>query len=144
MKSDMTILYESIAKQPIDELEDKSHWAEVALPLVRKVFKEMNKPNAVLFKRDDGQLVVVVIENGKWDWDKLKILPMDEMKDKYDDISAVNPFEWVFCKWRDNVLTTMNQKTVIPNSSFSKMFDEGVFCQAVEEDYENQYGKDSV
>ena len=104
----------------------------------------MNKPNGVIFKRDDGQLIVVVIKDGKWDWDEIKLLHMDEMKDKYDDISASNPFEWVFCKWGEKQFTTMNQKTIIENSSFSKMFENGTFCKAVEKDYEAQYGKDSV
>jgi hypothetical protein len=142
--NNMAILNESIAKQPIDDTEDKSHWIETALPLVRRVFKEMNKPNGVLFKRDDGQLIVALIEDGKWNWDAVKFLHMDEMKDKYDDISASNPFEWVFCKWGEKHFTTMNKKTVFPNQSFSKLFEAGVFQEAVRKDYENQYGKDSV
>jgi hypothetical protein len=104
----------------------------------------MNKPNGVLFKLDNGQLCVALIKDGVWNWDEILYLHMNEMKDKYDDISAVNPFEWVFCKWGEKQFTTMNKKTIFPNQSFSKMFEAGVFQESVKIDYEMQYGKDTV
>lgn len=138
------MLNESKAKQPIDESEDKSHWADVALPLVRKVFKEMNKPNGVIFKRDDGQLIIVLIKDGKWDWDNCLVLKMEQMTDKYDDISAKDPFEFVFIKWDETKFTTMNKKTEVPHYSMLTLAEDGKLQEVIEKDYEAQYGKDSV
>lgn len=40
----MVNLLESIPYQPIEEdTENRKHWEEVALPLVRKVFEEIKK-----------------------------------------------------------------------------------------------------
>lgn len=101
-------------------------------------------PNAVIFKRDDGQLIVIVRKDGEWDWENVLHLNMDEMKDKFDDLSASNPFEWVFCNWGEKEFTTTSQKTIIPNQSFSKMFEANTFKESLKVDYETQYGKDSV
>jgi hypothetical protein len=101
---------------------------------------DINKPNGVIFKRDDGQLIVVLIKDGKWDWDDCMILHMDEMKDKHDDISAKNPFEFVFIAWNEKSFTTMNEKTIVPNTSMSKLFDEGKLQITIELDYKYQYG----
>jgi hypothetical protein len=40
-KSNMSDLLEGIPYQPIDDNEDKKHWEEIALPLVRKVFEDI-------------------------------------------------------------------------------------------------------
>lgn len=101
-----------------------------------------DKPNGVLFKRDDGNLTAVLIVDGKWDWDHCKVFNMNDVKIKHDDISAVNPFEFVFIKWdEENMkLTTENSKTVVPNYSMSKLFDEGKLQLTIEKDYEFRYG----
>lgn len=101
-----------------------------------------DKPNGVLFKRDDGNVIVVLIVDGNWDWDNCKVFNMEEMKDKYDDLSATNPFEFVFIKWdgENMKFTAMNSKSVVPNYSMSKLFDEGKLQKTIEKDYENRYG----
>lgn len=101
-----------------------------------------DKPNGVLFKRDDGNVIVVLIVDGKWDWDNCKVFNMEEMTDKYDDLSAVNPFEFVFLKWdeENKKMTTINSKTVVPYYSMSKLFNEGNLQKTIEKDYENRYG----
>lgn len=141
-KNNMANLPESVAKQPIVD-SNPEFWAEKALPLIRKVFQEM-KPNGVIFKRDDGQLIICPINDGKFDWDHVMVLNMEQMTDKYDDISAVNPFEFVFCKLEEDKFTTFNQKTTIPNTSFSKLYDSGLLEKVFQKDYENQFGTSSV
>jgi hypothetical protein len=136
----MANLPESIAKQPIDPNFDASQLVEQALPLIRKVFADLKKPNGVLFKRDDGNLIAVLIVDGKWDWDSCKVFQMEEMTDKYEDLSAKDPFEFVFIKWNEKTFTTMNKKTIVPNYSMSKLFDEGKLQKIIEKDYEKQYG----
>lgn len=136
----MANLPESIAKQPIDPNFDASQLVERALPLIRKVFADTKKPNGVLFKRDDGNLIAVLIVDGKWDWDSCKVFQMEEMTDKYEDLSVKDPFEFVFIKWNEKTFTTMNKKTIVPNHSMSKLFDEGKLQKTIEKDYENQYG----
>lgn len=141
-KDNMANLLESVAKQPIGPNDNSTKWADIAMPLVRKVFAEINRPNGVLFKRDDGNVIVVLIVDGKWDWDNCKVFNMEEMTDKYDDLSAVNPFEFVFIKWdeENKKVTTENSKTVVPNYSMSKLFDEGKLQVTIEKDYELRYG----
>lgn len=141
-KDNMANLLESIAKQPIDTNDNSTKWADIAVPLIRKVFSEINRPNGVLFKRDDGNIIVVLIVNGKWDWDNCKVFNMEEMKDKYNDLSAKDPFEFVFLNWDEETLkmTNINSKTVVPNYSLSKLFDEGKLQTTIEKDYENRYG----
>ena len=138
----MTHIQESIAKQPIDPNESNSKLAEETSTLMKKVFAELNKPNGVLFKRDDGNVIVVLIVDGKWDWDNCKFFNMEEMTDKYDDVSAKDPFEFVFLKWdEENMkMTTMDSKSVVPNYSMSKLFAEGKLQKTIEKDYENRYG----
>lgn len=138
MKDNMANLPESIAKQPINTESNSKEWGESALPLVRKVFAEL-KPNGVLFKRDDGQLIICLIKEGKFDWDNVLALNMKEIKDKHDDLMA-NPFEFVFIRFNETQFTTMNQKTTIPNYTFSKLFDEGKLIETIKVDYEQQYG----
>lgn len=101
-----------------------------------------DKPNGVLFKRDDGDVIVVLIVDGKWDWDNCKLFNTEEMTDKYDDISSKDPFEFVFLKWdEENMkMTTINSKSVVPNYSMSKLFDEGKLQKTIEKDYEKRYG----
>lgn len=138
----MANLLESVAKQPIDPNEDHSKLNEDALALVRKVFNEINKPNGVLFKRDDGNLIAVLIKENKWDWDNCIVFDMNERTNKHDDISAKDPFEFVFIKWdeENGTYTTMDKKTIIPKYSMFKLFDENKFQETIERDYEYQYG----
>jgi hypothetical protein len=105
-----------------------------------------DKPNGVLFKRDDGNVIAVLIVDGKWDWDHCKVFDMAEMTDKFDDLSAVNPFEFVFIRWNEEnkKVTTENSKTVVPNYSMSKLFDEGKLQKTIENDYELRYGPINV
>lgn len=141
-KDNMANLLESVAKQPIDPNYDPTKWADIALPLVRKAFAEINRPNGVLFKRDDGNLIVVLIVDGKWDWDNCKLFNMEEIKDKYDDLSAKDPFEFVFVKWdeENRKMTTSDSKSVVPNYSMSRLFDEDKLQKTIEKDYELRYG----
>lgn len=142
MKDDMANILESIVKQPIDPNDTSTKWKDIVMPVVRKLFDEINKPNGVLFKRDDGNVIVVLIVGSKWDWDNCKVFNMEEMKDEYDDISAIDPFEFVFIKWHeeDQKMITINSKSVVPNYSMSRLFDEGKLQKTIEKDYENRYG----
>lgn len=104
---------------------------------------EDKKPNGVLFKLDDGKLCVVLLKNNEWDWDNVHVLNTDNMDDKYDDISASDPFEFVFILWEEHRFTTCNIKTTVPNNSFIKLHDEGFLQPIIKRDYEKQYGTDN-
>jgi hypothetical protein len=67
---------------------------------------------------------------------------MELVKDKFNDLSRTNPFEYVFCHWGDTEFTVENKKTVIPNMSFSKMYDEGKLTETIRVDYNSQFVKD--
>ncbi len=139
----MTNIPEPTPRQPLDESElEYQKWAEVAIPLVKKAFDEINKkPNAVMFKLDDGRFICFVLhKNNTWDWDNVHTVDVSNMSDKYADLSAQDPFEFVFCDWSETSVKTYNQKTVIPNTSFSKMLDGGLLQKTIENDYNIQYG----
>ena len=91
------------------------------------------KPNGVLFKLDDGTVVFVLIKDGVWDWDIL-IKPKE---DYWKDLSAVNPFEWVFIFYDEinSTITTFNNKTTIENASFLKLHDSNTLKGFIEMDY---------
>lgn len=114
-------------------------------PVVKKkraktpVEKPQNKPNGVLFKLDNGQLCIVLLKETGWDWENVLHLQMDDLKDKFEDLSAVNPFEWVFIYFTEKEFTVCNQKTILPKMSFSQLYDTGVFTKLVQSDYERQY-----
>lgn len=138
----MTHIQESIAKQPIDPSEGNSKLAEESLTLVKKVFVKLNKPNGVLFRREDGNVIVILIKNNKWDWENCNIFDMTKMEDKFEDVSIKDPFEFVFIVWDEEkmVFTSMDRKTFIPNYSMSKLLYENKLQVIIEKDYENQYG----
>ena len=99
-------------------------------------------PNGVLFKTDDGNVCVTLLNNGEWDWENVLKFNMELVKDKFNDLSTTNPFEYVFCHWGDTEFTVENKKTVIPNMSFSKMYDEGKLTETIRVDYNSQFVKD--
>ena len=100
---------------------------------------EIDKPNAVLFKLDNGKPILSLIKDGKFDWENVLYI---ETGDIFDDLSASDPFEFVFCCWDGSTITTpFKQKTIVPGASFSDLFENGLFYKTVETDYENQFGK---
>jgi hypothetical protein len=103
--------------------------------------EQMNdKPNGVLFKTDLDNLVVCLIKDNQFDWENVLHLKMnEELENEYKDISS-DPFEFVFIKWNETSITTMNQKSTIPNYTFSKLYDENKLEQTIKLDYEKQYG----
>lgn len=143
-KDNMANLLESIAKQPIDPNFDPTKWSDVAMPLVRKVFAEINKPNGVLFKNDVGRLILCLIKENEFDWDNLLVLNKAELLNEHEDSSSQDlseyPFEYVFVRVENDKFTTTNQKTTIPNYTFTKLYDEGKLFGTIQKDYEKQYG----
>lgn len=98
-----------------------------------------DKPNGVLFKNDIGFPIICLIKNGKFDWEDVLLLNMDEMTDKFEDISS-NPFEFVFIKFDETSFTSANKKSTVPNYTFSKLYEEELLDVTIRKDYENQYG----
>lgn len=99
------------------------------------------KPNAVLFKTTEQLCIVPIDENGKGDWDSIGSLDISVMKDTFNDLSVENPFEFVYCFNKDNVLTTTGQKTIVPNHSFLTLYVNNLLQKTIETDYYNQYLK---
>jgi len=101
-----------------------------------------DKPNGVLFRREDGTVIAVLIKNNKWDWENCNVFDITKMEDKYDDLSFKDPFEFVFIIWDEErmVFTSMNTKTYIPNYSMSKLLYEDKLQKTIEKDYEQRYG----
>lgn len=99
------------------------------------------KPNAVLFKLDNGQICLVIIKDNIWDWDRVMQLDMSVMTDKFDDVSAANPFEFIFVHYIHNEkkFIACNQKTIIPDHCFSKLTLNGSLQKLIEKDYNEQY-----
>lgn len=100
----------------------------------------MEKPNGVLFKNDSGRLIVCLISaDGIFDWER--VLLLKEMPDKFDDLSAEDPFEFVFIIWNDEAqtMTTLNQKSVVQHYSMTKMFEDGILKSTIELDYKRQF-----
>jgi hypothetical protein len=135
----MADLPESIPFQPIDPNPDPE-FGKKALDLVRKVFADLNKPNAVLFKLDDGSLCVVKRENNQFNWEKMLHLTMtEELVKQYEDLSASNPFEFVFVYWDEEKFSTCEQKSIVPDKSFLQLADENKLVGTIELDYKEQY-----
>ena len=102
--------------------------------------KKNDKPNGVLFKRDDGQLIVVLIEDGKWNWENILHLNMNNLDGSFEDLSSANPFEFVFINWKETSFDTVSEKTSVPDNSFLSLHDKGQLKNTIEKDYVNQYG----
>lgn len=97
----------------------------------------MSKPNAVLFKLNDGRPVVVKRVNGAFDWEVLMILK----EDLWPDLSIKQPFEFVFVHLENGTLRTETVKCCIPDSSFLLMVDEDILQGFIEDDYNRLYNK---
>ena len=95
-------------------------------------------PNGVLFKLDDGKPCLVMRKLDEWDWE-LFLFPTCE--DQWPDLSANDPFEFVFVYKDDHSLTTTSIKTVIPNQSFLKLHDAGMLKPMIETDYNRRYSE---
>jgi hypothetical protein len=91
--------------------------------------------NAVLFKLNDGKVAIIQRNNGEWDWNSI----VTYYDDNYNDLSAVDPFEFVFCYTEGDKIHTENCKTIIENTSFLKLYDAGLFEKWIDLDYRMQY-----
>lgn len=108
----------------------------------KKPVKKTSKtfvPNAVLFKLDDGVPVVTKRMNGEWEWD----MAYKFNKDQWPDLSAANPFEFVFIHWdsEKKTIETEHSKTICPNVSFVKLFDSKLLPGIIEDDFQRRYNK---
>jgi hypothetical protein len=93
-------------------------------------------PNGVLFKLDDGKPCVVLRKLDTWNWD---LLLFPKSGDQWPDLSAKNPFEFVFIYKDENSLTTTNIKTTVPNHSFLSLHESDMLTKIIEEDYYRRY-----
>ena len=95
-------------------------------------------PNGVLFKLDDGKPCVVLRKLDTWNWDLLLI---PQGGDQWPDLSAKDPFEFVFIFKDDKSLTTTNIKTTVPNQSFLRLHEANLLQTIIEEDYNRRYSE---
>ncbi len=91
--------------------------------------------NGVLFKLDNNDTIYIDKINGEWIWDKFRKLNNEH----FQDLSAINPFEFVFCCSEGGDIHTENCKTTIENTSFLKLYDAGLLKKWIDLDYRMQY-----
>jgi len=103
------------------------------------------KPNSVLFKLNDEKLVMMAIENDRLDPDKVFDFSDENFIDGWKDLSAENPFEFVFCYWdtEKSTIKTTNTKTVIPDESFKSLLLKHTIFTTIQLAYNDLWNKSS-
>lgn len=100
------------------------------------------KPNAVLFRLETGNCCIVMKTENGWDWENIKVL----YQECFQDLSYENPFEFIFCNVDDTddlKINTASQKSSIPETSFTKLYNSEMFIKIIESDYKRQFENDS-
>lgn len=100
------------------------------------------KPNAVLFRLETGNCCIVIKNENGWDWENVKVL----YQEAFQDLSYENPFEFIFCNvdsTDDIKIITMNQKSSIPDTCFTKLYNSDMFIKIIESDYNRQFEQNS-
>jgi hypothetical protein len=97
------------------------------------------KPNSVIFRVQDKLCLVKINESGKGEWETVYVIDTTTMLDSFSDISSENPFEFVFCHYKDDVLKSSGQKTVVPNHSFETLYANNHLENTIEGDFKTQY-----
>lgn len=101
------------------------------------MIKDDFRPNGVLFKLDDGSPCIVKLNGLLWDWER--VFKMDV--DYWQDLNAVDPFEFVFVYFGKETITTDHSKSVIPDASFLSLYEAGSLAGIIEDDYNRRYNK---